>query len=293
MLREADNKGIVWLASYPKSGNTWLRVFLTHVLNPNHNTSAAQQLPLVGTGASARFLLDRVLGFDSKLLHEDHLALLRPTIYDWYGQQPGIQYFKIHDAYCSEKINNPIISNASNLGVIYIVRNPLDVAISFAHHMNCSIDDAIQQMNCPVLALKGSATRPLSQARQICSSWSLHVKSWIEANDLRRLTIRYEDMHADPLATFSKALNFLQCEMSEELMLQAIEKSRFATLKKDEQAFGFKESAGPDRAFFRKGIVGDWANTLKDRQVEQIIEQHGEVMRRFNYLNDQNQPVME
>ena len=285
-----DN-GIVWLASYPKSGNTWFRVFLTHILNAANPDSNWNQQTIVGTGSSARFLMNRALGFDSRLLSEDELEQVRPEIYSWHASQPGVKYFKIHDAYCSLKNKTPIVPKEGSIGIIYFIRNPLDVVISFSHHMNCSIDEAIKMMNAPFLALKGSATKPMSQVRQVCSSWSSHVNSWTLNTDINVLTMRYEDMHAVPLTTFSKALTFLQQDVIEETILQALESSRFAKLQQDEQQHGFRESAAPSRAFFRKGIVGDWENTLTDWQIKQIVSHHGSVMRRFGYLDEQHHPI--
>lgn len=285
------NKGIVWLASYPKSGNTWFRVFLTYLLNPHLEDLNLQQQPLMGVGAAGRFLMDNVLGFDSKLLHEDDLARLRPKIYDWHAMKPGIQYFKIHDAYYTKKHNNPIVPAASSIGIIYFIRNPLDVVISFAHHMSCSIDESIHMIASPALALAGFTTPLMAQVRQICSSWSWHVQSWVNNQAIRCLVVRYEDMHAAPLLTFSNIINFLRYDACEQAIALALKKSQFLTLQQNEQVNGFKESAGDGKVFFRKGIVGDWVNTLTARQVKQIVTHHGYIMRQFGYLDKHNRPL--
>lgn len=286
-----NDQGIIWLASYPKSGNTWFRIFLTHILNPERTDLNLKHQTMIGTGASACFLMDRALGFDSKLLHEDELARLRPVIYNWHGQQAGVKYFKIHDVYRTEKNTGPIIPKETTIGIIYFMRNPLDVVSSLAHHMNCSIDEAITMMNCPTLTLRGSATKPLSQVRQICSSWSGHVSSWLDHCDIPLFIMRYEDMHYDSVSIFSQALAFLHISASEEMVINALKKSQFKKLKAEEQTYGFRESAGLERAFFRKGIVGDWMNTLTDKQVQCIIAHHGDMMRRCGYLDEQHQLI--
>ena len=286
------NQGIVWLASYPKSGNTWFRVFLTHIINGTNCNLNLNRTSIVGTGCAARFMMDRALGFDSRLLYEEELERLRPSIYDWHAKnQPGVQYFKIHDACYTATNKASVIPKKISIGAIYFIRNPLDVVISFAYHMNCSINDAIQMMNCPTLALKGSAAKPLSQIRQVCSSWSWHVESWISNSDINVLTLRYEDMIYSPGKTFSSALAFLQIKVSEDIFLNALDKSQFAQLKQDEQINGFRESAAPERPFFRKGIAGDWVNTLTDSQIKRIVSDHGPMMRHFGYLDVNNQPV--
>ena len=127
------DKGIFWLASYPKSGNTWFRVFLAHVLN---QAEAPIDINHLNTGqiASSRPWLDEALGFDSASLTHDELDALRPLVYQWYHETiDKIGYHKIHDAYTYISHDAPLIPNQSCLGAIYFIRNPLDVAISFAN----------------------------------------------------------------------------------------------------------------------------------------------------------------
>ena len=288
-----SKQGIVWLASYPKSGNTWFRIFLTYLLHDAQHEINLNKQTIIGIGSSARFVMNKALGFNSTLLSEDELSVLRPAIYSWYGAQPGLHYMKIHDAYYNPKNQQPMISKHSLYGIIYLVRNPLDVVISLAYHMNCSLDEAIQMMNNPFLALKGSATKLLSQVRQICSSWSLHVNSWLNNKELKPCLLRYEDMHADPFSHFSKALDYLHLEFSEEQITNAVRYSSFAQLQRQEQQQGFRESVSPAQDFFRKGIVGDWQNTLSDKQVAQIITHHGPMMRHLGYLDEENNPQKE
>lgn len=287
-----ERQGIVWLASYPKSGNTWFRIFLTYLLNGAQQELDLNKQTIIGTGAGARFVMNSALGFNSMLLSEDELSVLRPSIYNWHGAKPGLHYIKIHDAYHSPRNQQAIISKHSIHGIIYFARNPLDVVISFAHHMNCSIDEAIHMMNNPFLALKGTATKLSSQVRQICSSWSLHVSSWINNKALKLCMLRYEDMHADPLHHFSRALRHLNLEFSEDQINNALRYSSFAQLQQQEQQQGFRESVAPEHAFFRKGIVGDWQSTLSDKQVAQMITHHGPMMRHLGYLDEENNPII-
>ena len=284
--------GIVWMASFPKSGNTWFRIVLTHILHASKEALDLNKQSIIGVGAAARFVLDKALGFDSALLTDDELAQLRPLIYRWYGEQRvGVQYFKMHDMFHQVNLHNAIVPRDVSVGIIYFIRNPLDVVISFACHMNCSVDDAIKLMNFPQLTLKGSAANLMSQVGQMCSSWSSHVSSWTSVEDIRLIVLRYEDMSFTPLETFSNAMRFLELNVSDALILEALENSRFEKLKTYEQTFGFRESAPLSGGFFRKGIVGDWENTLNDEQIERIVCNHGALMQRFGYLDQEGLPV--
>ncbi|CDZ77632.1 Sulfotransferase domain protein [Legionella massiliensis] len=286
------NKGIVWLASYPKSGNTWFRIVLSNLLNSVGQTLDLNKETIIGTGAAARSMMDKALGFDSNLLNEDELEKLRPLVYCWQAeQQKQPEYFKIHDAFYELNNRLPLVPRDASAGVVYFLRNPLDVAISFAHHMNTSLDRAIDMMNDPFLTLKGFTQRPMAQFRQRCSSWTGHVKSWTSIKDIPLLILRYEDMSFATLETFSQAFQFLNMSVSEAMILAALEKSNFEHLKNYEQQFGFRESSPLAGNFFRKGIVGDWESTLNNEQIGRIIRDHGVYMRRFGYLDEQDQPV--
>jgi hypothetical protein len=286
------NKGIFWLASYPKSGNTWFRIVLANVLNQSSSPVPLNQIN-TGVTASSRGLINTALGFDSSLLSHDELDALRPSIYRWYSEQPrGVHYFKTHDAYGYVGKNSPLIPNQGTLGALYFLRNPLDVTISFAHHFNCSIDQIIEIMGNKTFALYDSTERANSQLRQYFLSWSQHVQSWLSATEIDVLLLRYEDMKFAPLATFKKAINFLKLDVPEAHILNALDNTHIEKLQHQEQQFGFEEKSYVQQSqFFRKGIVGDWENTLNDAQVERIISDHGTMMRAYGYLDKHNQPV--
>jgi hypothetical protein len=287
-----SNKGIVWLASYPKSGNTWFRIVLANMLNTSENPVSLNQINL-GIMATERTLMNQVLGFNSSLLYHDELEPLRPSIYQWFAQQSphNYCYIKIHDAYYSPHTKTTIVPQQSNTYILYFIRNPFDVSISFAHHFNCSIDDAIKAMGKKAI-LFNEKDRATSHVGQFWSSWSSHVKSWTLDCDLNVLVLRYEDMSFLPQKTFSQAAQFLNLNITDEKIAKAIEDSRFENLQQQEKNFGFKERTGaPNEIFFRKGKVGDWKNTLSQAQINKIIHDHGEMMHLYGYLNDQAEPI--
>lgn len=139
-------KGLFWLASYPKSGNTWFRIVLANLLNTSSEPINLNQIN-TGAIASSRCWIDEALGFDSACLDHDELDQLRPAIYKWHSEQCNqVGYHKIHDAYSFVNHAIPMIPTEGCLGAVYFIRNPLDVAISFANHSQCSIDNAIENM---------------------------------------------------------------------------------------------------------------------------------------------------
>lgn len=286
---EAMRDGIFWLASYPKSGNTWFRSFLTALLcggdTIDINALAATMI------ASSRSWLDDVLGFDTADLRHDEIDALRGHVYGWRDGPAAVSYHKTHDAYRHASDQAPAFFGGRSLGALYFIRNPLDVALSYAHHNGTSVDRAIADMADPRYGLCCPTRRLLPQVRQHMGSWSQHVLGWVDGSDCDCLVLRYEDMHADALVTFSKAAQFLGLTADAASIDRAVRASAFAALRAQESVRGFDERPAGQSHFFRQGQSGAWRTQLTDAQVQQILSDHAAVMRRFAYLDDTGTPL--
>lgn len=282
--------GIYWLASYPKSGNTWFRTFLQNLLIDGDQPVEINDLA-TGNIASGRGWLDEVLGFDTSELDPDEVDRLRPAVYRWALHDEEIGYHKIHDAYTSTLDDEPLVSREGTLGALYIIRNPLDVAPSYANHNNSTIDDAIKRMGETGHALCKTRKGLPNQTRQKLLSWSGHVLSWVDAPGLNCHVIRYEDMLENPLETFSGAVRFLKLPDDPARIEKAIRFSDFKLLRSQEEKGVFKEKPPKTEFFFRQGKSGDWKDKLTPEQIQRIITDHAEVMRRFGYLDEAGNPV--
>jgi hypothetical protein len=282
--------GIYWLASYPKSGNTWFRSFLYNLQQDGDAPADINDLS-TGSIASARGWLDEVLGFDTAELDADEVDRLRPAVYEWSLREADIGYHKIHDAYTHTASGEPLVSRMATLGALYIVRNPLDVAPSYANHNQSSIDQAIAHMGDSQNAMSKSRKNLPSQVRQKLLSWTQHVQSWVDAPGLNCCVIRYEDMLAQPLATFTQAARFLQLPDDPQRIEKAIRFSDFKVLSGQETEKGFKERPPKTARFFRQGTSGGWREQLTAVQVQRIVDDHAGVMQRFGYLDQAGQPV--
>ena len=286
------NQGIFWLSSYPKSGNTWFRAVLASALNQSQQALNINQINIT-RHASERALFVEALGFNSYLLSDDELLQLRPIVYQWYSQKKTqVQYFKIHDAYIYINDILPLVPDEGNLGALYFIRNPLDIAISLAHHSNISIDQSIDFMCDKEAKIFGHTGFLGIQLQQYLLSWSRHVQSWTAmSNPMRVLCLRYEDMHRAPFVTFKKAMQFLHLDLSDHAILTAINQSRFETLQHQELQQGFREKSVVQKLFFRKGIIGDWEETLNPFQIKKIIEHHQDVMFAHGYIDEHQNPI--
>ncbi len=110
--------------------------------------------------------------------------------------------------------------------------------------------------------------------------------SWMEAPGIEVCLVRYEDMKQKPLETFERAARFAGLVYEQAQIQRAIELSAFDALKRQEEKNGFDEKSPNSKFFFRRGEVGSWREELNSRQIERIISDHGEAMRRFGYLDE-------
>ena len=278
--------GIIWLASYPKSGNTWFRIFLTNLLRDGDTPASINELEKTPI-ASGRTIFDLHVGFDASDLCSDEIDRLRPELYCYLADDLEEPLFmKIHDAYTMVTDNLPLIPASATGGAIYFIRNPLDVAVSFAHHNGTDYDTAIANMADKTFTLCGKQKRLHRQLRQKLLSWSNHVCSWNDNAPFPVCLIRYEDMKAQPLETFCRAVRFAGLSYNEERIKKALDFSTFEVVQQQEEAEGFLEKSAVSNRFFRKGESGSWREELSRDQVARIVRDHGDVMRRFGYLNE-------
>ncbi len=277
--------GFYWLASYPKSGNTWLRLALTSVQNdgaPVNFIGPNDFIPI----ASSRRVFDSLLNVESSDLTPAEIEYLRPRMYELQAAEAEAPLFnKVHDAWRLTAAGEPIFPAAVTLGSLYIVRDPRDIAVSFAAHQNRTIDETIAQMGDPSACLSRQIKRLPDQLPQVLGSWSFHVTSWLTAPGVRApLILRYEDMLADAPGMLRQVLAYLSWAPPDATVDRAIAATGFKALRAAEDTYGFREKPNTANRFFRRGIAGGWRDSLSDAQAARIEADHGDVMRRFGYL---------
>ena len=276
---------IVWLASYPKSGNTWLRAFLANFENDGSAPANINNLALGGI-SSSRPLADDALGIECADLTHEEIDLYRPAFYrSMAARSAHTLLVKTHDAYTINSEGEPLFPSDVTKGVLYLIRNPLDVAVSFAYHRAEAFDETIARMGRESSAFADRPDRLHIQLRQRLLSWSGHVLSWLDQRALRLHVMRYEDMCLHPIKTFMGAVRFLGMDENPDRVRRAVDFSSFEKLRCQEQKFGFKESPHGTAAFFRNGRAAAWRDALTNSQAERVMSDHGEVMGRFGYLS--------
>jgi hypothetical protein len=275
--------GILWLASYPRSGNTWTRSFIHNLVKVASGEDDEQDI-----NGMARFSVwdiakpfyTAALGFEPTDRNRKEIAGVRHRVQQQIADAfEGLVFVKTHHALVTDR-GSTTINSAVTSGAIYIVRNPLDVAISYAHHLGRSIDDTIEAM-----AIENFETSVGDEAvYEVYGSWSQHVLSWTRKPHQAIYVMRYEDMLAEPAGIFGGLARHLLLDVTPDQIGQAIDRASFERLRAQEDQKGFREKPEGAERFFREGRAGQWKDILTPRQIDRVVRDHGEQMARFGYL---------
>jgi len=276
--------GIIWLASYPKSGNTWTRAFLHNFIKqeeaPSDGTYDINKMNVLSTSDNGPMWYTEVLGKDALKATHDEIAQARPLVHKYiHDKSTGFIFLKTHNALVVHQ-GIPLHTPQYTAGGIYIVRNPLDVVISYSHHLNRDYDETME-----IMETVGFTSQTNEKAVfQIQGSWSEHVYSWTKRPNPSLHVMRYEDMLDHPEEVFSELALFLQLPVEKDRLDTAIAKASFKNLQEMEKEKGFRERPEHAEKFFREGKAGQWRQELTLNQIKRVVRAHGEQMDRFGYL---------
>lgn len=282
-MAESD-KNIVWISSYPKSGNTWFRVFLDNLLSRSSEPININDLKST-IHASNRFIFDRVTGLSSSDLCIDEINSLRGAVYTHISREADTTvYIKVHDLWSKDEGNKEIFPHEITKGVIYIIRNPFDLVISLSNHYKISYTQAIDFLVFGKYNLASNPQNLSLQLYQKVGHWAEHVISWTKQSPLPVHIVRYEDMMLEPYDTFTQAVEFLGIESSQYKIQEAIRNSSFIEMQKQESIYGFNEKMIPAETFFKHGSINHGVNMIDDHEKNLINKHLYKVLNEFNYL---------
>ena len=196
-------KKILWIASYPKSGNTYMRSLLSSLIYTKDGEFNFKLLKKI-----KQFDISEHYHFVYKIDRHDYFNLndIKVVSKYWEMAQKRINeagesfIFKTHAANLMYK-NYKYTDELRTLGVIYLIRDPRDVAVSYAHHFDKDIDMVINKM----IRIDATTTNPRKTIGIPLSSWNVHMQSWEKLN-VPKLFIRYEDLIKEPEKVFSKVI---------------------------------------------------------------------------------------
>jgi len=279
---------IVWLASYPKSGNTWVRLFLRSYLSKDKEVFNINQKP------GDQFKINRFPNY--KILKEMQISSNNffeiaknwITVQEKINLNNKLNILKTHNALCT--INGSKFTNKENtIGAIYIVRDPRDVAVSFSHHLGISLKEVVDLIINEKHSIYESDFVPEKNGTgsTLLSSWANHYKSWKNYNLSKILIIKYEDLVNKTFEKFYEIVSYLNklqnIEIDERKISNSIGITKFENLQKLEKKYGFEESTSSE-AFFRAGKIGSWRQELNNELSKKIEKYFSSEMKELNYL---------
>ena len=271
---------IIWIASYPKSGNTWMRAFLA-----NYVLDRGEPLPINEFGAFTlsdtrpRFYQQAGGRPIAEISEEDSLRL-RGRAQELIAEaRPHDHFVKTHSLNGAHK-GVTLINRAVTKGAICITRNPLDLVTSYAGHFNLTIDQAIDAMADPANSTIDAENRIFT----LLGRWSDHVASWRDTRDFPMIMVRYEDLLERPVSTFKSIVETLGLPFTADRLNRAITFSSFKELSGQERRDGFTERPPHSERFFREGRSGTWRDDLTPRQIDRLTDAHREVMASLGYI---------
>lgn len=271
---------ILWIASYPKSGNTWIRTFIHNYLTNKRNDINTIHQHSIDEVKSFRYQKYLSGNQQTTELSVDEICSIRPMVQaDIAAAAESTVFVKSHNFQGQYK-NYPLHNWSVSSGAIYVVRNPLDVVISLSHYFDYTIDEAIDYMADEMAGTPNET----ENVPQVITSWSLNVSSWTAEDSRNLLVLKYEDLLANPKKAFRKVESLLGLKKDPKRLMNAIKNSSFNQLKKQEQSFGFVEKHEHANSFFRKGVANQWQQVLSEAQVKRIVDTHREQMQRFKYI---------
>jgi hypothetical protein len=271
---------LYWLVSYPKSGNTWLRLFLANlVLNPE-SPLPINRIGDFSVAEGNRHFYEQLAGRTLEQIAPGEHYRLR------FELQRALQRSLTGKAFCKSHwpfrnpAGHPFFDRQATASAVYLVRNPLDVAVSLAHHNQIPYDEAIGHLNSPHATARPSANR----LPEYYGDWAHHVRSWTRDPEVPTCVVRYEDLLARPKEEFTRICRFLDLRADTERVTKAVRFTDFDELQRQEQIQGFEEKPLPTNRFFRTGRAEQWREALSAEQVAAVTQANREEMARFGYV---------
>ena len=255
---------IIWIASYPKSGNTWLRSFISSYY---FSKKGKFNFPL----------LMNILQFPSVKFTKKNLNSELEASNNWiYNQNQffsgeNIHFIKTHNSLNQYKGNSFTTKNLS-LGAIYIVRDPRNLITSMTHHYSLSYEQAYKKLIDENASLLEKSREGDYSNFSFLGSWSSHFKSWKNCKDFKTLFVKYEDLENNKYDAFKKIVEFInnlkqdKSSLNEKKFLNSINSTNFSNLRNKEEIEGFEESvnskSGERKRFFNLGFNNRWQKIL-------------------------------
>ncbi len=277
---------IIWIASYPKSGNTWVRSFLSSYYYSKNGIFDIKDLSKIEDYPNKQFFKDEVQEGEIHKHWEDSQKQI--------CEKKEIKFLKTHNSLI-KAFGNDFTHPKYSLGVVYIIRDPRNVITSVKNHNDFkTYDEALKFMQNDNAILTDYKHLKNHAKTTIVNSWRINYQSWLRNNSFRRLTIKYEDMVENPQQTFRDLIIFINtiCRLNDNFNLEkfnnSIKTTNFKSLQTLEEEGKFSENVyslddKKKRKFFYQGPSNDWRKNLDTNIIKKMNSYYLEDLKKFNY----------
>ena len=277
---------IIWIASYPKSGNTWVRSFLSAYYFSKDGIFDIKNLSRIEDYPNKQFFSQTVKEGE---IHNHWEESQKKII-----KEGKVKFLKTHNSLI-KAFGNDFTQPKYSLGVIYIVRDPRNIITSVKNHNDFNnYGEALKFMQNDNAILNDYKHLKNYAKTTIINSWRINYQSWIQNNFYRRMTIRYEDMITNPAEVFRDLVVFVNtlCRFNEGVnslkLNNSIETTSFDKLKNIENQGNFSESVYSLKdkrkiKFFYLGPKNDWRKELDKSLIKKMNEYYNKDLKFFEY----------
>lgn len=279
-------KKYIWIASYPKSGNTMLRLFLAaYFFTDDGIIKSFKTIKHISNFQNIILNLPNIPSYQDFTKDLSKICPLWIEAQKFNAQNIKKSLMLKTHSFMGNINNHPLTNSEYTLGFIYIVRDPRSVLISNMHHFNFTIEKSLEN----ILDEKRFSLGQGAPVPEIISSWKNHYLSWKKfSNSVPSIIIKYEDILENSKKEYLKILKFLQkinsFKINAEKFENAVKSVHFNKIKKMESDFGFDEKLYGE-SFFRKGIKDEWKAELPKSYQQKIINKFLSEMSELGYIN--------
>jgi len=278
---------IIWIASYPKSGNTWVRAMISSLVYSNDGVFNFELLKKIQQFPNRKHFEN----FTQKFQDINELKKFWIAAQNWINLSGEIKFLKTHHINC--KIGeHPFTNNNNTLGAIYVVRDPRNLINSFVNHYQIDKKAAKNFITSKASATGGTAGSKQNNVFTILGSWDDHYKSWKKINN-NLLIIKYENLILNPYEEIHRIIRFLEkfinFNYDDNKIKNIIESTSFQKMKKMELEKGFDEAISNEETsnkinFFNLGSENKWQKYLNDDEVNYITNKLSAEMKELGYI---------
>ena len=284
---------IIWLASYPKSGNTWVRAIISSLLYSDDGIFKFSFLKKIDQFPEKKYFKDFVKDFGNFDLIKKNWILAQDKI----NLNNNIKIFKTHQG--KYTVNNDDFTNNENTkAIIYIVRDPRNIVTSISNHFTKSVNESLKFMLSNSVigdnkSFEESIKDKNSRMLTLLGKWNDHYRSWTRKKD-NLLLIRYEDLILNPKSEINRISmflkNYMEFKVNNEKLDNIIKTTSFENLKKLEKEETFNEGVLDKKTknkvnFFYMGSKNRWEELLNKEITQSIEKNFYKEMKEIGYLD--------